>query len=72
MDELKSIIDRLPETPEAEKKLQEQMEKNFKQRKKAVNPKLEPIDENSEAFKAGMRAAQKSAEEQGSKEKKSE
>ena len=48
------------------------MEKNFKQRKKAVNPKLEPIDENSEAFKAGMRAAQKSAEEQGSKEKKSE
>lgn len=72
VDELKSIIDRLPETPEAEKKLQEQMEKNFKQRKKAMNPKQEPIDENSEAFKAGMRAAQKFAEEQGSKEKKSE
>lgn len=72
VDELKFIIDRLPEMPADEKKFQEQMEKNFKQRKKAMNPKLEPLDENSEAFKAGMRAAQKLTEEQGSKEKKSE
>lgn len=44
VDELKSVIDQLPETPELEKKLQKQMEDNFKQRKQAANPKLEPLD----------------------------
>lgn len=72
VDELKSVIDQLPETPELEKKLQKQMEDNFKQRKQAANPKLEPLDENSEAFKAGMKAAGKLHEEQKLTEKKSE
>lgn len=70
VEELKSIIDRLPEVPEDEKKLQKQIEETFKQRKKAQDPKLAPIDRNSESFKAGMRAAQKLLDEQKAEEEK--
>lgn len=76
-EDLKSIIDRLPDIsqlPEVERKYYQQMEEVFKKRKEngVGSTKSEPLDENSEAFKAGMKAAQKLREELKKEEQKSE
>ena len=76
-EDLKSIIDRLPDIsqlPEVERKYYQQMEEVFKKRKEngVGSTKSEPLDENSDAFKAGMKAAQKYLDSQKKEEQKSE
>lgn len=57
VDDLKLLIDKLPEIPPAEQERIRQMQEMEKTRKDNNKP-MEKLDENSEAFKAGMKAAE--------------
>lgn len=77
VEDLKSIIDRLPqikELPDAERQYYQQMEEIFNKRRENAqgNKNADSANKNSEALKAGMKAAQKYIDEQGKTDKQSE
>lgn len=76
-EDLKSLIDRLPEISllsKEEREYYKNIEESFKKREENGygKTKLKPLDKNSEGYKAGMKAAQELMKEQKKEKKKSE